>query len=121
MSAGHKNGLALEIDCAEGALQWNQERPEQLWIGRRDRPNEVLLKEPALLNERARAFAHYPSGHPEGYPDGIRNLFANVYAHIADRSVPSEFPTFREAHEIARLIEAIGASHQGGGWIEVKN
>jgi len=120
VSAGHKNGLTLEIDCAEGALRWNQEQPEELWIGHRDRPNEILPKDPALLNERARAFAHYPGGHPEGYPDGIKNLFANVYAHITDRSVPAEFPTFHEAHEIVRLIEAVGVSNQEGGWIEAK-
>jgi predicted dehydrogenase len=120
VSAGHKNGLTLEVDCAEGAVRWHQERPEELWIGRRDRPNEILLKDRVFLKERARDFVHYPGGHPEGYPDAIKNLFASVYAHIADRSVPPEFPTFHEAHEIARLIEAMGASHQEGGWIEVK-
>ena len=120
VSAGHKNGLVVEIDCAEGALRWEQEDPNRLWIGRRNRANEILAKDPSLVEDRARQYAHYPGGHPEGYPDGFRNLFANVYAHIADRGVPPEFPTFRESHHLMMLIEAIETSDREGRWVEVE-
>ncbi len=120
VSAGHKNGLVIELNGASGALRWNQEEPERLWVGRRDGANEILLKDPNVLSDRAREFAHYPGGHPEGYPDSFRNLFADVYEHIADRRAPARFPTFHEAHRITRLVEAIGASNEEGSWIEVK-
>jgi predicted dehydrogenase len=121
VSAGHKNGLVVEIDCAEGALRWEQEDPNRLWIGRRNRPNEILEKDPRLVEEQARPYARYPGGHPEGYPDGFRNLFANVYAHIADRSIAPEFPTFQESHQIMKVIEAIETSDREGRWVEVEN
>ncbi len=121
VSAGHKNGLTLEIDCAEGSLYWQQENPNVLRIGRRDRPNEVLEKDPALEKDRTRRYAHYPGGHPEGYPDTFKNLFRNVYRHIADRSTPAEFPTFPEAHQITRLLEAVDASHREGRWVKVSD
>lgn len=119
VSAGHKNGLVLEVDCTDGAVRWDQEASNELWIGRRGRPNEVLAKDPGLLDDAARSYARYPGGHPEGYPDGFRNLFANVYAHITDRSGRPEFPSFREAYEVAKLVEAIGQSFSKGQWVEV--
>src|SRR6185503_4051166 len=36
ISAGRKNMLALEIDGANEALAFNQEGPEELWVGRRE-------------------------------------------------------------------------------------
>ncbi len=50
VSAGRKNSLQWEIDGAAAAAAWDSERPDELWIGRRERPNEVLLRNPALMN-----------------------------------------------------------------------
>ncbi len=115
VSAGHKNGLTLEIDCAEGSLRWEQEDPNRLWIGRRDRPSEMLEK------DCSRRYADYPGGHPEGYPDTFKNLFQNVYRHIADRSTPAEFPTFAQSHQVTRVLEAIDVSHREGRWVKVSD
>ena len=82
-AAGRKNRLYYEIDGAKCALSWDQEKPNELWIGRRDGPNEVLMKDPSLLYPEAREYAHYPGGHNEAYPDGPKNLFRNVYGFIA--------------------------------------
>lgn len=49
VSAGHKNALRIEVDGSEDSLRWNSERPEELWLGHRDRPNETLLRNPGLL------------------------------------------------------------------------
>ena len=84
ISAGRKNRLWLEIDCAKGSLAWDQEEPNTLWIGRREGPNEEVIKDPSLMRPETRAFAHYPGGHPEGYSEGPMNLFANVYRYIAE-------------------------------------
>ena len=51
LSAGRKNSLQYEIDGSSSAVAWDSEQPEQLWIGHRDRPNELLLRNPALMNE----------------------------------------------------------------------
>src|SRR5258705_8488318 len=47
--AGHKNGLWFEASGRTGSLRWDQERQNDLWIGRRDGPNAVLPKDPSLL------------------------------------------------------------------------
>src|SRR6185436_11626412 len=42
ISAGRKNSLQYEIDGSTAAVAWDSEQPDQLWIGHRDRPNEIL-------------------------------------------------------------------------------
>jgi predicted dehydrogenase len=123
ISAGHKNGLRLEVDGSLGSLAWAQEQPNELWLGRRDKPNELLIKDPSLLSETARRFAHYPGGHGEGYPDGFKNLLAAVYTFIREGKDPRhdlpDFPTFADGHHSALVIEAILASQQRSGWVPV--
>jgi predicted dehydrogenase len=64
-AAGRKNRLYLEIDGEKCAVSWNQERPNELWVGRRDGPNQSVMKDPSLLHPDAREYAHYPGGHNE--------------------------------------------------------
>src|SRR5258708_23497748 len=72
-------------------MVWNQERPNEMWIGYREKPNEVLIKDPSLLSPRARGYAHYPGGHPEAYPDGLKNFLLRVYSYIAGASTAIDF------------------------------
>lgn len=123
VSAGRKNHLWFEIDCAERSLAWCQERPEELWMGRRDGPNEILSKNAALMADRAVEYAHYPGGHPEGYPDAFKNMFRNVYRYIADGRRPghdaADFPTFEDGHRSVQLVEAVLESHAARAWVDI--
>ena len=80
VSPGRRNALTFEIDTRLVSLVWDQEHPNELWIGRRDRANEQLMRDPALLSDDAAALAHYPGGHQEGWPDGLKNLMLDFYA-----------------------------------------
>jgi predicted dehydrogenase len=119
--AGRKNCIRYEIAGARGALSWNSERPNELWLGHRDKPNEILLRDPALLHPAVRPLANYPGGHNEGFPDTFKQLFRVVYDTIdaGDSSAPCRFPTFLDGHREAVLCEAIGASHRQRRWVEI--
>ncbi|HXA48803.1 MAG TPA: Gfo/Idh/MocA family oxidoreductase, partial [Candidatus Acidoferrum sp.] len=65
VSAGRKNGLNLEIYGTKCGVSWNQERPDELWIGYRNSPNQVMIKDPSLMKSAARSFADLPGGHSE--------------------------------------------------------
>ena len=123
-SAGRKNRLTLEIDTAEASFAWDQEEPNRLWIGRRDGPNEELVRDPALLGPGAASLTHYPGGHQEGWPDALRNLCEDFYAAVAARQAgrPYEptFATFAEAHRTTQIAEAILASDRSDRWVEVE-
>ncbi len=122
VSAGRKNRLAFEIDGSKLALAWDSERPNELWIGRRDKPNEVLMKDPALLTPQARGCAGYPGGHNEGFPDTFKQLYRSVYRYIraGDLAAPPGFPTFADGHEEILLCEAIRRSAVERKWVELE-
>jgi predicted dehydrogenase len=121
VAAGRKNCLRYEVAGAKAALAWDSERPNQMWIGRRDAANEVLSRDPALLDPAVRPFANYPGGHNEGFPDTFKQLFRAVYDYIdaGDWRAPRPFPTFADGHREVMLCEAILRSHREGRWVAV--
>jgi len=119
VSAGRKNGLVLEIYGTKGGATWRQECPEELWLGHRDAPNQTLLKDPSLLDEKARAFADYPGGHAEGYPDTHKQLFRRFYASIADSALTPDYPVFADGLRQMKILDAELASHKNRAWVRV--
>jgi len=122
VSAGRKCRLWFEVNGSEGSLAWNAEEPNTLWIGRRDRANEVMIKDPGLMSPAAKRYAAYPGGHAEGYPDTFVQLFRDYYGYIerGDLSGPRTFPTFSTGHEELLLCEAIAKSAQDRAWTQVE-
>lgn len=119
-AAGRKNRLFYEIDGSECALSWDQEQPNELWIGHRDAPNQVLMKDPSLLYEEAQDYAHYPGGHNEAYPDGPKNLFRNVYGFIAGDRPGGDFATFVDGHNEIAICDAVLKSGKAKQWVDVE-
>ncbi len=121
ITAGRKNCLRYEIAGSAGAIAWDSERPNELWLGHRDAPNEVLLRDPSLLSDPARAAASYPGGHNEGFPDTFKQLYRAVYADVrAGKASPNPaYPTFVDGHREVLLCEAIVRSQREQRWIEV--
>jgi predicted dehydrogenase len=119
VSAGRKNRLFYEISGASSSLAWDSERPNELWIGHRERPNELLLKDPSLLAPEARQFASYPGGHNEGFPDTFKQLYVAVYRYLqaGDMTATPDFPTFEAGHMELVLGEAILRSAREARWI----
>lgn len=121
VTAGRKNSLRYEIAGSDAALSWNSERPNDLWIGRRNEPNQQLMRDPGLVSDLARNHITYPGGHNEGYDDSFKQSFKSFYDYIAagDMSAPEPFPTFADGHKEILLCEAILTSHQEERWIEI--
>jgi predicted dehydrogenase len=119
VSAGRKNMFAVEIYGTESGVAWNQERPDELWIGRRNSPNGVLIKDPALMYPPAASYADLPGGHSEGYDDTHKQVFKRFYARLADQSAPIEYPTFQDGLIGMRLLEKVAESATKQAWVEV--
>ncbi len=111
--------MTLEIYGTRASAAWNQERPEELWIGHRDGRNEVVIKDPALLAPGAAAYADLPGGHTEGYADTFKQLFRRFYQSILDSHAAPEYPQFTDGLRQMRLLDAALASHQRRGWVDV--
>jgi predicted dehydrogenase len=121
VTAGRKNCLRFEIAGSAGSMAWNSERPNELWIGERDRPNELLIRDPALLHPTTRLYTNYPGGHNEGFPDTFKQLFRAIHGYIeqGDYAAPRPFPTFEDGHRELLLCDAILQSQRARGWVGV--
>ncbi|MEM7736800.1 MAG: Gfo/Idh/MocA family oxidoreductase, partial [Deinococcota bacterium] len=121
VSAGRKNQLRLEVAGSKGSLAWDSETPNQLWLGHRDKGNEIIIKDPALVSAGAQGFINYPGGHTEGFPDTFKQLYRDIYGYIAqgNTSHPKSFPTFEDGHAEVLLCEKILESHQQRAWRDV--
>ena len=124
--AGHKNDLELEICGAKASMKWRQEHQNELLIGHRDRPNEILQKDPSLIDEAVRGYAHLPGGHQESWADAFANLMRDIYGFIAEGKKPGDahppaFATFEDGYRANCIVEAIlDSAAKGSVWTKVK-
>ena len=122
--AGHKNDLRLEVCGSKASLRWQQEQQNELWIGHRDKANEILQKDPALLDAEVRGYAHLPGGHQEAWADAFCNLMRDIYGFIAAGKKPTDahppaFATFEDGYRANCIVEAIlESAKKGSVWTQ---
>jgi predicted dehydrogenase len=121
VSAGRKNSLRFEVDGSRGALAWDSERNEELWLGHRGRPNELLLRDPSLFAPEASRRTSLPTGHAEGFADTFKQLYRAVYTAVAVGRPPDQpdYPTFADGHWENVLGDAVALSNRERRWVEV--
>jgi predicted dehydrogenase len=121
VNAGCKNRFQMEIYGTKCGVQWNQERPDELWIGHRNSPNQVIIKDPSLLHPEAASYADLPGGHSEGYDDTHKQVYKRFYRKVADPSAPVEYPTFADGLHGMRLLEKVIESNDKRGWVDTRS
>lgn len=120
VAAGSKCSLGLGLYGTEGSVRWNLEQPNELYVGRRDEPNQVLQRGTAGFSEDVAAFTDYPGGHPEGFADAHKMQYRAVYRQIAEKRPGAPlFATAADGHEEIRICEAILKSDKRRGWVEL--
>jgi predicted dehydrogenase len=118
VSPGRKNHLHLEIAGEHASLRFEQERPETLWIGRRE-GTEIAWRDPLAMHPEAARLATTPAGHAQGYVDCFEAFVADTYAAIGGGD-PDGLPRFADGARSARIVDAVVASARAGAaWVEV--
>jgi predicted dehydrogenase len=117
VSAGRRNHVAFEVDGSEGSIAWSSERNEELWLGHRGRPNELLWRDQSLMKGPVRGSV--PPGHHEGFQDTFKELYRAVYRAVASGSPGDDYPTFRDGHWENVLGDAVARSNAERAWVEV--
>jgi predicted dehydrogenase len=121
VSPGAKNSFRIRLDGSEGSLFWDQERPEELWLGRHNGPTELRHKSAGQLHERAQRRAHLPAGEIEGWNTTFVNLFASVYRTILGNPVPGDelVATLADGLFLMQVIDAVTRSNAERVWVDV--
>jgi predicted dehydrogenase len=116
VAAGHDNGLVLEVATAGGAVRFEQEEPNRLWLGARG--ESTLLARGAPGNGAdAQRLSLVPPGHPMGYLDAFAAFVRDTYAAIGG-AVPDGLPTFEDGLRAAVLTDAVLRSAETGAWVD---
>jgi len=120
--AGKKNCLSFDLAGSKKSAAWVSEKPNEIWIGRRDAANESLLKDPSILYPEAGAIVNYPGGHNEGFPDTFKQNFIKIYKAISEKagSEKAEYPTFEAGLREIELCEKIVESNKKGAWVKIE-
>jgi predicted dehydrogenase len=115
MSAGRKNRLELAIDGGHGALEWNSEDSERLWLGSRGGPNELALRDPGA--SLVPGTSTLPAGHAEGWSDALRTTIAAFYEMVRGGGRAPWVSSWEDGLREVALTEAILASSNEQRWI----
>jgi predicted dehydrogenase len=118
ISRGRKNCMAWEIAGSLASAAWVSDAPDQMWIGQRDGPNQVLERDASLMNALGAAATSLPGGHVEGFADTFHAFFRQVYGDIAAgaRRQGSTWASFEDGHYEMLFCDAVLRSAAKGGW-----
>lgn len=121
--SGRKSDTELQIYGSKCSYAWNHNDATRLWIGHREKPNEILIENPILQDPSTARFANLPAGHPLGYHDAVLNLFKEFYQAIREGKADDESqrPTFRSGYEEMKILKAILESNKKRSWVKVKD
>ena len=119
VSAGRKNRLSIEVYGTKGSAAWDQEKPNELWLGNRNTNNQTIVKDPSLLLPGAQSYADLPGGHGEGYGDTFKQVFKRFYASLDKPDAPAEYPTFRDGLRQLNIMQAELDSQKSRAWVDV--
>lgn len=118
ISRGRKNALIWDIAGSGGSASWDSERPDHLWLGHRDAPNQIMNRDPGVMNALGTAAASLPGGHVEGFADSFHSFFRAVYADIkaGGRSDAATWASFDDGHHEMLFCDAVLQSARSGQW-----
>lgn len=122
LSAGRKNRLWVEVDGMHQSAVFDQEQPEQLWIGA-DEATSLLVRDPNQGSAEQRRLATLPAGHAQGYAQCFESYVADSYAaidaHDGHGEVPVGLPTFADGARAAAICDAVLKSADSRQWVGV--
>ena len=117
VAMGRKMGYAYEITGTKGAIRFDQEDQNALWLYRADDPADIRGFRKILTGPEHPDYLPFCQGpgHGTGYQDQII-----IEARDFLRAIETDtaiWPTFRDGMEVNRVVAAAHASAQSGAWM----
>ncbi len=119
VATGRKMGYAYEITGTKGAIRFDQEDQNALWLYKMEGPAAQRGFRKILMgpdHPDFRAFCLGP-GHGTGYQDQII-IEARDFLHAIETGQPV-WPTFKDGMEVNRIIAAAHAASAAKSWVQV--
>lgn len=120
VATGRKMGYAYEISGSKGAIRFDGEDQNALWLYRMEGPEAERGFRKILTNPEHPDYVGFclGPGHGTGFQDQLiieaRDFLAAIHGGT------SQWPTFRDGLAVNRVIAAIRESHTRSGWVTVE-
>ncbi len=118
---GRKSDTEFQIYGSKYSMAWNHKYADKLWIGHREKANEILTESPLLQDPSTAKYATLPTGHPVGYYSAVLNLFKDFYNTVKNGTENNKLgrPDFRTGYEEMVILDAIIRSNEKKAWTSV--
>ena len=117
VNAGRKNALTIELAGTANNIVFEQEKPDELWIGG-ESSTRVISRDATVLGDDAARLSAVPAGHPMGYVDAFAGFVRDTYAAIQG-SAPEGLPRFVDGARANHVIDAVLESARTRQWVDV--
>ncbi|MCC5966383.1 MAG: Gfo/Idh/MocA family oxidoreductase [Natronohydrobacter sp.] len=120
VAVGNENALRLRVIGDKGAIDWEQENPNQMTFTRFGEPKQILTRGGAGASEAGLATIRTPGGHPEGYLEGFATLYSEAADAIRAKDGMGVLPGMKDGLSGMRFIDAcLRSSKDGGKWTDL--
>ena len=123
IATGDENNITVAIYGRKGALKWEQENPNYLYLLKDDEPRRLIKPGNVYNTDVSLDGTKLPAGHPEGIFDAMGNIYKGVAKALrGEQSFDGEFPTIYEGVRGMMFIEKVVESNKKGNiWISMEN
>ena len=118
-ATGRKMGYTYEITGTKGAIRFDQEDQNALWLYRSEGPESELGFKKILTGPAHPDYVNFclGAGHGTGYQDQI-TIEARDFLLAIETGKPV-WPTFRDGLKVAEVVAAIRKSNASRSWVNV--
>ena len=128
IAIGQENALRIRIFGSKGAIEWDQENPNYLYVYNFGKPRQIYTRASGYLGGEAAEVTRVPTGHPEGYLEAFANIymdFAEAVRAAADGkpadAIPKKFPTIEDGVRGMEFIsKAVESCEKGSVWLKME-
>jgi hypothetical protein len=121
IATGDENNITVAIYGRKGALKWEQENPNYLYLMEEGKPLQILKPGHAYNSDFSLSGTKLPPGHPEGIFDSMGNIYHGVAkAILGEKAFDGEYPTIIDGLRGMNFIEKAVESHKKGNvWTNI--
>lgn len=119
-ATGRKNALRIEVSGSSGALAFDLESLNELWLYDRDEDPVTAGFRRIVVTEPDHPYTGrwWPPGHLLGYEHTFTHQMADLLTAIAAGTDPS--PSFADGLQVQRVLAAVAASAASRCWVDVE-
>jgi predicted dehydrogenase len=120
VAAGWKCSLSFGIYGTKGSVRWDLQQPNEIIVGRRDEPNQILQRGTPASSKTSPTSPTTPAATPKASATATRCTTApSMSTSPAARKTPALFATAEDGHHEVKLCEAILKSSKAKTWVKV--